>query len=119
MVALLVLRRINERDVALASNRDKLRQSRIIPQLGAVPFLEFRPLLRVVPKPLAELRRRRDFPEPAIGLSILLRQAAGPEAVNQNPSAVGGRWMVIHTVCPDAHCSAISYRRPVQRLLLG
>src|SRR5690625_7914773 len=95
MVALLVLRRINERDVALASNRDKLRQSRIIPQLGAVPFLEFRPLLRVVPKPLAELRRRRDLPEPAIDLSILLRQTARPEAVNQNPSAVGVRWMVI------------------------
>src|SRR5690625_7625334 len=97
MVVHLVLRRINERYVALASNLDEPRQRRIILQLGAVSFLEFRPLLRVVPKPLAELRRRRDFLQPVIDLGILLRQTARPEAGKQNPSAVGVRWLVINT----------------------
>ena len=68
----------------------------VVVQLPFVARLEVLPLGWVVGVPRAQLGRRRDRLEPLIEVSALLAHPAWQEAVDEDPSAVGVRGIVVH-----------------------
>ncbi|GBC85558.1 Polyprenol monophosphomannose synthase [bacterium HR11] len=70
-------------------------------QFGKVPPTKLLPAGRVVAEPAAEFMARGDVPEPAVETEALLREAPGPQALDEKAHAVVGFRRVIHPLDPN------------------
>lgn len=70
-------------------------------QLIPVAPLKFLPLPRVVPEPSAEGGGRGEVPPPPIDPGLLSRQTPGPDALDEDPDAIGTIGPMKYPLDPD------------------
>jgi len=85
----LVMGAIDQGDDAPGGQRpDAIQIRRLLRQFSAVAALEFRPFRRVMAEPLPQLGGGRDLLHPVAQVRAILADAAGPQAIDQNPRSV-------------------------------
>src|SRR5271165_5775044 len=67
------------------------------------------PLIGAGMVPAAQFVGRREFAQPFVESGALLRETAGPEAVDEHALAVGPRWRFIHAFDRHRHRQGLLY----------
>ena len=85
---------VKKRDGTLANQPEQLGEScplLRLSQLRTVASLKLVPALWIVPEPLAQGSRRRQFAQPEVQIKLFLLDTARPDTVDQDPLA-SRRW---------------------------
>src|SRR2546426_8007156 len=110
------MRGVDEGDPPAPGRREERPPGRAMrAQLGEVPLLKLRPLLRVVAEPLPEVRARRDVREPPIKLQPRFLDTPRPQSLHQKTRAIIAGGGLIGPFELD-HGMLLSTRSGLQRL---